>query len=84
TASISADINGKAKVEEATEVNLSGVKALYQVVMATGKEACRKALPTNAGLKTLFPNPPKINLPKPIAITEPIKAIHKGKLGGSV
>ena len=55
-----------------------------QVVIATGKEAWRKARPTSAGLKTLKPIPPKSTLPSATATTAPTAAIQSGKPGGRV
>jgi len=77
-------MKGKVKVEFENEEKRFAVKAGNHVVIATGKAACKTALPTRAGLNTLYPNPPKINLPSPMAIMPPQKAIQRGKLGGSV
>ena len=60
------------------------MKEVDQVVIATGKAACKTARPTNAGLKELLPNPPNTYFPKPMAITPPKKAIQRGKDGGNV
>jgi len=54
------------------------------VVRAVGKEACRKARPRSAGLKTFCPSPPKISLPKPSPNAPPRAAIHSGTVAGSV
>ena len=59
-------------------------KADCQVVIATGNAACRKALPTRAGLKRLYPRPPKTNFPTATEKTPPRNAIQSGKMGGSV
>ena len=40
-----------------------------------GKERNKKTLPTNAGLKGFFPNPPNVILPIPIATNAPIITI---------
>ncbi len=55
-----------------------------QVVMATGKAACRKARPTSAGLNTLKPSPPNSVLPRAMETTPPTAPIHSGKPGGRV
>jgi hypothetical protein len=57
-------------------------RGVTQVVIATGQEATRNALPIKAGLKILQPKPPKNCLPIMIATAEPIAAIHKGIVDG--
>jgi hypothetical protein len=54
------------------------------VVMAAGNAAWRNARPTSAGLKTFWPRPPKMTLPKPMATAPPTNAIHSGKPGGRI
>ncbi len=44
----------------------------------------RKTRPTRAGLKGLFPNPPKLIFPMPIATSAPITTIHQGRLLGKL
>src|SRR3989339_674198 len=75
---------GAARVEEAQYWKRSGAKASDQVVIATGKEACKKARPTRAGLKMLQPSPPKIIFPTRIETILPITPIQSGKAGGRV
>ncbi len=55
-----------------------------QVVIATGKAVCKKALPTRAGLKMLFPSPPKTCFPRAMAMTAPIAAESRGRFGGRI
>jgi hypothetical protein len=50
--------------------------------MATGKEMNRNTLPTRAGLKILFPSPPKVIFPIPIATKAPIITIQNGIFDG--
>ena len=76
--------NGNVSVEAEIEVNLSATNAGCQVVIATGNAACKTARPTSAGLKTLYPRPPKINLPMAMPMTPPQNTIHSGKVGGNV
>ena len=77
-------INGILKVEEEIVENLFSRNAGCQVVIATGNEACNTALPTKAGLKTLYPSPPNMNFPRAIAKIPPKNAIQRGKVGGRV
>jgi hypothetical protein len=55
-----------------------------QVVIVTGKAACKNARPTSAGLKILRPRPPQIILPNAMATMLPSSAIHSGMAGGKV
>ena len=54
------------------------------VVICTGKEINRNTLPTNAGLKILFPNPPNDIFPIPIATNAPMMMIHIGRFEGTL
>ena len=82
TASTGTRINGRPRLAGARCQNPPSRTG--QVVIATGNAACRKALPTRAGLKTFWPSPPKTSLPKPMATAPPRNAIHKGRPGGKV
>jgi len=57
---------------------------IAHVVIATGNAACKNALPTNAGLNILYPNPPKISFPIAIAKIAPIAVKNNEKLGGKI
>ena len=46
-------VSGSVSVDDGSEVKRSGVNAGIQVVIGTGKAACRTARPTSAGLKVL-------------------------------
>ena len=78
------EVNGNANVDVGKEVNRSALNAAVHEVMAVGNAACKKALPTSAGLNGLYPKPPKINLPRDTAMTPPANVIHNGKPGGRV
>ncbi len=73
-------MNGSARLSPRS-AHQSAVRA-GQVVIATGKAACRKARPNSAGLKMFSPRPPKMSLPKPMPNTPPRKAIHSGNPAG--
>ena len=51
-------------------------------VIAVGNDINRNIRPTSAGLKGLFPNPPKVIFPIPIATRLPIIIIHQGVFDG--
>ena len=53
-----------------------------QEVICEGNEIIRKTLPTSAGLNILFPKPPKLIFPMPIAANAPIAIIQIGRLAG--
>jgi len=63
------------------EVMPSGV---IHLVIKAGNDATKNALPTKAGLNILWPRPPNINFPMPIATILPSNGIHKGTVGGSI
>ena len=67
-----ADMNGRAKLSPRS-AHQSELRT-GQVVIATGKAACRKARPSKAGLNIFCPSPPKMILPKPIPNTPPRNA----------
>lgn len=74
---------GEAQVDPAIVSSIPvGIEG--QDVIATGKEACKKARPTKAGLNGLLPSPPKMNFPIPIATMQPKQVIHSGNDGGKV
>ncbi len=71
-------------VETASMFLNFGVTGLDHVVIATGKLACKKALPSKAGLNILKPSPPKICLPSDIATIAPKAALVSLNVGGSM
>jgi hypothetical protein len=60
-----------------------GEKWCHPVVIWTGHDAMRNALPASAGLKILKPRPPKSCLAITMANTDPMHTIHTGACGGT-
>ena len=76
--------NGAVNVEAGSCPKRPARKGGENVVIATGKAACRNARPISAGLKGLAPSPPNTTLPRPIATTPPVATIQSGHGAGRV
>ena len=54
------------------------------VVICAGNDMSRNILPAMAGLKMLFPKPPKVSFTTPIANKHPSAKIHIGRFEGTL
>jgi hypothetical protein len=75
-------MSGRAKLSPRSAHQFSRITG--QVVIATGKAACRNARPSSAGLKMFCPKPPNTILPNPMLKAPPTKAIHNGIPAGRI